>query len=596
MLDLLIKGATVIDGTGAAPATADIGVSGGRIVEIGRITTAAHEHIAADGAWLMPGFVDIHTHYDGQASWDQTFSPSIHHGVTTLTMGNCGVGFAPLRKGRQADLIDLMEGVEDIPGVALAEGLRFDWESFPQYMDALDRQPHSLDYLVQVPHDPVRMAVMGDRARAREAATADDVAAMRALVREALLAGAAGFSTGRSDNHRTASGKDTPACEADAAELCGIAGAFAGLQHGVVQLVSDFDLLQGPERFDGEFGLVEQMARASGRPLSMTWLQRDPGGEQWKQVRSRVESAVAAGLPLYLQTAARGIGVINGLEASFHPFAGFPGYKQIAHLPQAERAAAMREPALKAAILAQKSERMAGDGTPVPPLVDILLARIELISARMFPLCSAERPIPDYEPDVRDSFYVRAKQRGITALEALYDYLAEGDGGNLIYFPIFNYNDGSLDVVHRMLQHPRALFGLSDSGAHVGTVCDASFTTFMLSHWVLGRSKERLPLQQVVHLLSGRNARYLGLHDRGEIALGRRADLNLIDPQRLSVGVPRLVRDLPAGGKRFLQKGEGYLGTWVAGQAVQRSGEITDARPGRLVRMGSAAPAASRPG
>jgi N-acyl-D-aspartate/D-glutamate deacylase len=589
MLDLLIQGATLIDGSGAAPTTADVGVKDGRIVEVGRITGAAHERIAADGAWLMPGFVDIHTHYDGQASWDQTFSPSIHHGVTTLMMGNCGVGFAPLRKGRQADLIDLMEGVEDIPGVALAEGVRFDWESFPQYMDALDRQPHSLDYLVQVPHDPVRMAVMGDRARAREAATADDVVAMRALVREALLAGAAGFSTGRSDNHRTASGKDTPACEADAAELTGIAGAFAGLQHGVVQLVSDFDLLQGAERFDGEFDLVEQIARASGRPLSMTWLQRDPGGEQWKQVQARVEAAVAAGLPLYLQTAARGIGVINGLEASFHPFAGFPGYKQIAHLPQAQRAAAMREPARKAAILAQKSEPLAGDGTPVPPLVDILLARIELISARMFALCSAERPLPDYEPDVRESFYVRARQRGISALEALYDYLAEGDGGNLIYFPIFNYNDGSLDVVHHMLQHPRALFGLSDSGAHVGTVCDASFTTFMLKHWVLDRAKDRLPLQQAVHLLSGRNARYLGLHDRGEIAPGRRADLNLIDPQRLSVGVPKLVRDLPAGGKRFLQKGEGYLGTWVAGQAVQRDGAITDARPGRLVRMGSPA-------
>ncbi len=295
---------------------------------------------------------------------------------------------------------------------------------------------------------------------------------------------------------------------------------------------------------------------------------------------------MAAGLPLYLQTAARGIGVINGLDASFHPFMGFPGYKDISQLALPARAAAMREPARKAAILAQKSEPMAGDGTPVPPLVDILLARIELIAARMFPLCTGSRPIPDYEPDVRDSFYVQAKQRGISALEALYDYLAEGSGNNLIYFPIFNYNDGSLDVVRQMLQHPRALFGLSDSGAHVGTVCDASFTTFMLSHWVRDRKRDRLDLAQAVHLLSGRNARYLGLHDRGEIALGKRADLNLIDPQRLSVGVPKLVRDLPAGGKRFLQKGEGYLGTWVAGQAVQRDGEISAARPGRLVRMG----------
>ncbi len=590
MLDLLIKGATVVDGTGAPAITADVGVKDGRIVEVGRIADDASERIDAAGAWLIPGFVDIHTHYDGQASWDETFSPSIHHGVTTLMMGNCGVGFAPLSAGPKAkavaDLIDLMEGVEDIPGVALAEGVRFDWESFPQFMDALEAMPHSLDFLLQIPHDPVRMRVMGDRALAGKPASAEDVAAMRALVREALDAGAAGFSTGRSDNHRTASGKDTPACEADAAELTGIAHAFDGLQHGVVQLVSDFDLLRGAERFDAEFDLVEQMARASGRPLSMTWLQRDPGGEQWKQVQAKVEAAVETGLPLYLQTAARGIGVINGLDATFHPFVGFPGYKEIANLPLARRAAAMREPARRAAILSQQSEPMAGDGTPVPPLVDILLARIELISARMFPLCTAAQPVPDYEPDVRTSFYAQAKMRGTTALAALYDYLAEDDGGNLIYFPIFNYNDGSLDVVHQMLQHPRALFALSDSGAHVGTVCDASFTTFMLTHWVRDRTRDKLGLERAVEMLTSRNARYLGLHDRGEIAVGKRADLNLIDPQRLSVGVPRLVRDLPAGGRRFLQKGEGYLGTWVAGHCVQHDGQVSDVRPGKLVRMG----------
>ena len=586
MLDLLISGATVVDGTGTPATSADVGIKDGRIVEVGRITAAATERIDAAGAWLTPGFVDIHTHYDGQASWDETFSPSIHHGVTTLMMGNCGVGFAPLRKGRQADLIDLMEGVEDIPGAALAAGVKFGWQCFGDYMDALEALPHSLDFLVQVPHDPLRMAVMGERALAGEPSTRDDVAAMRTLLREALLAGAAGFSTGRSDNHRTASGKDTPACEADAAELAGIAAAFQGLDHGVVQMVSDFDLLRGPERFDAEFDLVEQMARASGRPLSMTWLQRDPGGEQWKQVRSRVEAGVAAGLPLFLQTAARGIGVINGLDATFHPFIGFPGYKEIAALPLAQRAAALRQPARKALILSQQSEPLAGDGTPVPPLVDILLARIELISARMFALCTAQQPVPDYEPDVRTSFLVQARQRGVSALEALYDYLAEGEGGNLIYFPIFNYNEGNLDVVRHMLEHPRALFGLSDSGAHVGTVCDASFTTFMLTHWVRDRAKDRLSLEHAVQMLTSRNARYLGLQDRGVIAPGQRADLNLIDPQRLSVGHPQLVRDLPAGGRRFLQKGEGYLGTWVAGRCVQRDGELTAERPGTLVRAG----------
>ncbi|MDP1532119.1 MAG: D-aminoacylase, partial [Rubrivivax sp.] len=401
------------------------------------------------------------------------FSPSIHHGVTTLMMGNCGVGFAPRVPGREADLIALMEGVEDIPGVALAEGIRWRWQSFPQFMEALDAMPHSLDYLVQLPHDPLRMAVMGDRAVAQQAATADDIAAMRALLAEALDAGAAGFSTGRSDNHRTAAGHETPASEASADELTGILAAFQGRSHGVVQVVSDFDLLRdlalagrdgplvanahpGPRagsrsRFDHEFDLVEAMARAAGRPLSMTWLQRDPGSAQWRAIQARAEAAVAQGLPLYLQTAARGIGVITGLDASFHPFMGFPGYKEVAALPLAERAVALREPARKARILADKSERLAGDGTPIPPLVDILLAQIERISGRMFPL--AEQP--DYEPSVMQSFFVRAKERGCTALEALYDHFSAGDGSALVYFPIFNYNDGNLDTVRHMLDHPR---------------------------------------------------------------------------------------------------------------------------------------------
>ncbi|KNZ33973.1 MAG: amidohydrolase [Methylibium sp. NZG] len=589
MLDWLIEGGTVVDGTGAEPFTADVGLKDGRIASItttGRGTEAARERVDARGAWVTPGFIDIHTHYDGQASWDETFSPSIHHGVTTLLMGNCGVGFAPVRPGQEHALIELMEGVEDIPGAALAEGLRWGWQSFAQYMDVLDAMPHSLDFLAQVPHDPVRMAVMGERAVAQQAATAADIAAMRALVREALQAGAAGFSTGRTDNHRTARGHETPASEASAAELTGIASAFEGLAHGVIQLVSDFDLLRNPQHFDAEFDLVEQMARASTRPLSMTWLQRDPGGEQWQQIRDRVDAAVAAGLPLYLQTAARGIGVIIGLDASFHPFMGFPGFKAIAALPLAERAAALREPALKARILAEKSERMAGDGTPIPPLVDILLAQIELVSGRMFPLGGADGRVLNYEPTVMESFYVRAKQRGCTALEAIYDHLAEGDGSRLIYFPIFNYNAGSLDTVREMLTHPRALCSLSDAGAHVGTICDASFSTFMLTHWVRDREKDRLPLERAVEMLTRRNARYLGLADRGVLAVGLRADVNVIDPQRLAVGTPRLVRDLPAGGRRFLQKGEGYVRTFVAGRCVQAAGEITTERPGRLVRLG----------
>ncbi|WP_224368985.1 N-acyl-D-amino-acid deacylase family protein [Hyalangium versicolor] len=585
MLDLLLEGGTVVDGTGAAPRTTDVGIRDGRIVEVGRITEASRERVDATGAWVTPGFIDIHTHYDGQATWDETFSPSIHHGVTTLMMGNCGVGFAPVRPGGQERLIRLMEGVEDIPGAALAEGIRWGWERFPQYMDALAAVPHSLDFLVQVPHDPLRIYVMGERAEASEAATPEDIAAMRELLRDALVAGAAGLTTGRTDNHRTAEGRETPASEASALELTGLARAFEGLSHGVVQVVSDFDLLRDPNRFHAEFELVEQLARASGRPLSMTWLQRDPGGAQYEAIRQRVEAAVERGLPMYLQAAARGIGVLLGLDASFHPFIGFPGYKELAALPPREQAAALRDPARRARILSEKPERLAGDGTPIPPLVDILLQRIDLISARMFPLGTR----PNYEPTLADSFLVRAKRSGQPPLAVLYDYLCEGDGSNLIYFPIFNYNEGSLDVVRRMLEHPRALASLSDAGAHVGTICDASFPTFMLSYWSRDRARDRVPVERSVEMLTSRNARYVGLSDRGVIAPGMRADLNVIDPRRLALQVPAPFRDLPGGGRRFVQRAEGYVATFVAGRAVQKEGTITAERPGRLVRLGQRA-------
>ena len=581
MLDCLIKNGTVVDGTGQKPFIADVGIQGGRITQIGKINEAAKEIIDATGLWITPGFVDLHTHYDGQVTWDACFTPSIYHGVTTVVMGNCGVGFAPKRPGAEDDLVKLMEGVEDIPGAALHEGIVWNWESFPQYMNALEATPHSLDFLVQVPHDPLRMYVMKERALAHEEATPKDIEQMRALLREALEAGAVGFSTGRSDNHRTSEGKETPAAEASHAELTGLAQAFQGLSHGVVQMVSDYNLLKGPAEFEAEFDLVEAIAKASGKSLSLTWLQRDPGSEQFLRIQERVEKAVAKGLPLFMQTGARGIGVLNGLDASFHPFMGFPSYKEVAHLPLAERAAALRDPARKARILSEKSERLAGDGSSIPPLVDILLAKIDMISGRMFPL---EANL-NYEPSVMESFLVRAKQKGVTPLDVIYDHLSAGRGEGLIYFPIFNYNEGNLDTVRKMLDHPRALSGLSDAGAHVGTVCDASFTTFMLTHWVQGRDKDSMPLETVIEMLTRRNANYLGLKDRGVLSVGMRADINAIDPQKLSVGLPQLVRDLPAGGKRFLQKAEGYVATWVAGEQVQRHGKITSARPGHSVRM-----------
>lgn len=582
MLDVKIVGGKIVDGSGGQEFIADVGVRDGKIVAIGALAESAEQTLDAAGAIVTPGFVDIHTHFDGQVTWDESFTPSIYHGVTTCVMGNCGVGFAPVRKGEEQRLINLMEGVEDIPGSALSEGIRWGWQSFPEYLDALDHQPHSIDFLAQVPHDPIRMFVMGERAEANQMATEADIAAMRALVREALEAGAAGFSIGRTDNHRTAEGKWTPSSEANVQELTGLAEALKGLNHGVVQVVSDFDLLRAPERFDVEFDLIDAMAAASGKPLSMTWLQREPGAQQWRQIQTRVEAANQRGLTMKLQTAARGIGVINSLDASFHPFIGFPTYKTLHHLPLSERAARMRDPEIKARILSEKSETLAGDGSSVPPLVDILLAQIDLLSARLFPLGDDL----NYEPQLTDSFLAQAKQRGIRPIEVLYDYLAEGDGTNLIYFPIFNYGTNSLDVVAEMMKHPACLSALSDAGAHVGTVCDASFPTSMLSFWTRDRQRgEKLSLPQVVEMMTSRNARHIGLQDRGLVQVGMKADLNVIDYANLKLTKPELVRDLPAGGKRFVQKANGYVATFVSGVAVTRDGKVTDARPGHLVRM-----------
>lgn len=581
MFDLKITGGTIIDGTGSAGFTGDVGIRDGKIVALGECSEAATQTISADGALVTPGFVDIHTHYDGQVTWDETFRPSLDHGVTTVVMGNCGVGFAPLRPGEEDRLVKLMEGVEDIPGTALHEGIRWGWTSFPEYMNALDAMPHTIDFAVQVPHDPVRMYVMGARAEASEAATEDDVATMRNVVREALEAGAVGFSTGRTDNHRTAEGKWTPASEAALQELTGIADALRGLGHGTIQVVSDFDLLRDPANFDREFDLVEAMAKASGKPLSMTWLERQPGEGQWKQIQARVEQANANGLPLRMQCAARGIGVINSLDASFHPFIGFPSYKAIAKLPLAERAAQLRNPAVKARLLSEKSERLAGDGTSVPPIVDILLAQIDLLAGRMFPLTDEL----DYEPPLTASFAARAQMKGVRPIEAIYDYLSEGDGSNLIYFPIFNYATNSLETVWQMLNHPLSLSALSDAGAHVGTVCDASFPTSLLAFWTRDRQRgPRLTLPQAVERLTARNANYLGFADRGVLQVGLKADVNVIDYDGLRLLKPELKRDLPAGGRRFVQRANGYVATIVAGEVVLQDGEITEARPGRLVR------------
>jgi N-acyl-D-aspartate/D-glutamate deacylase len=492
-------------------------------------------------------------------------------------MGSCGVGFAPVRPGREMALVELMEGVEDIPGSALAEGIPWGWESFADYMAAIEAMPHAIDFLVQVPHDALRMYVMGDRAVASELATDDDIAQMRALLRSALEAGAAGFSTGRSDNHRTARGAATPASEVDARELAGIAAAFAGLSHGVLQAVSDFDMMRGPDRFDAEFDLLEAMAAASGgHPLSISTMQRDHAPNQWRQIFARVDAAATRGLDMRCQVGARGIGVLLGLEATFHPFMGFPSYKAIAHLPLAERVARMREPELRARMLGEQSEKVAGDGTPIPPLADFFLANLSMVAMRLFRMGEH----PDYEPKLMDCLAAEASRAGVPVLARIYDALLEDDGKALLYFPVYNYTGMNLDVVREMLSHPRALVGLGDAGAHVGTVCDASMPTFLLQHWA-----SRLGLERVVQMQARDTARFIGLRDRGTLEVGMRADLNVVDLSRLALLRPTMQQDLPAGGKRLVQRAEGILATFVGGVAIAEHGELTGARPGHLVRM-----------
>ncbi len=583
--DLKIVGGSVVDGTGAPAFSTNLAVKDGRIVEIGRCEGAAATVIDAEGAIVTPGFVDVHTHYDGQATWDADMLPSAQHGVTTAIMGNCGVGFAPVHDRDHQRLIGLMEGVEDIPGAALAEGLRWGWRSFPEYLDALDSMPRTIDIGAQIPHDALRLHVMGERGAAQEPATRDDIAAMRDLCREGLEAGAIGFSTGRTDNHRTIEGKWTPSSESGVAELQGIASAFDSLGHGVIQAVSDFDMLRDPARFDAEFDVLESMAAAAGgRPMSISLMERDQAPNQWRQILTRTSAAQAKGIDMKVQVAARPIGLLLGLDATFHPFMGFPTYKALARLPLAERARKLAEPDIKTRLLSEKSERMAGDGSPIPPLADLLLAQIGMLSRRLFPLGA----VPDYEPLPETSLFAAAAARGISPLEAILDALTADEGKALIYFPLFNYQGGDLEHLREMIEHPLALAGLGDGGAHVGTTCDASFPTTMLAHWTRDRARgPRLPLEKVVAMLSRRNAEFTGLRDRGALAVGLKADINVIDLEALSLESPRLVRDLPAGGKRFLQPAHGYRATVVSGAVTLENDRLTGTRPGRVLRAGN---------
>ncbi|GAB3281702.1 N-acyl-D-amino-acid deacylase family protein [Parahaliea aestuarii] len=584
--DLKIINGAVFDGEGNDPVQCNVAVKDGLIVAVGECAGEAAQVIDAAGKIVTPGFIDLHTHYDGQVSWDADLQPSINHGVSTVVMGSCGVGFAPVRATDRDRLIRLMEGVEDIPGTALAEGITWDWETLPEYMDALDAKPHSIDFAVQVTHDPLRVYVMGERAVFDEEATESDIAEMRRLTREALDAGAIGFSTGRSDVHRSADGDWTPSSEASSGELAGIASAFDGLSHGVLQAVNDFNLervADDGDRFDEEFDLLETFARAAnGRPFSLSLMQRDFAPDQWLRIIKRAEQAAEQGLNMRLQTAPRGIGVTVGLQCTFHPFIGFPSYKRICHLPLAERVEQMRDPAFKAQLLSEKSEPMAGDGTPVPPIADALLAAVDFVASKTFRLGEN----PDYEQTEETSVLQMAKDRRVPTLEMIYDLMLENDGRELLYFPIYNYTEMNYDNVYTMMQHPLSIMGLSDGGAHVGTVCDSSFPTYLLSYWTRDRQRgSKLELKDAVRRLTSDIADYCGMGDRGRIRVGLKANLNVIDIERLRLHAPHMVQDLPAGGQRLLQEASGYRAVIVAGEVVLENDQLTGAYPGRLVRV-----------
>ncbi|MCU1460091.1 MAG: dan [Acidimicrobiales bacterium] len=558
MLDLVIRGGTLVDGTGRPRRTADVGVSDGRVVTVGRVDEPATETIDADGALVTPGFVDIHTHYDGQATWDPRLQPSSNHGVTTIVMGNCGVGFAPVRPSDHGQLIELMEGVEDIPGAALHEGLPWDWGSIDEYLDALERREHDIDFATQVCHGPVRLFVMGQRGADREPATAEEIAEMGRVVAAGIRAGALGFTTSRTLNHRTSRGEPTPTLTAARAELVGIARALGETGAGVLQVVSDF-----PD-YDDETETLLEMMRVSARPLSFS-LSQGRAGTSYRHLLDLLTRARREGLTMRGQVAARAIGVVMGLQGSVNPLKGSATFRSIESLPLAELVARLAEPAVRVAVT---SELGAADGRALG---------LDMVFELADP--------PDYEPDPVDSIAARAGRAGIAPVDLMYDLLL-GDGGRaLLYWPVLNYADGNLDAAGELLEHECTVPGLSDGGAHVGTICDGSFPTTLLAHWGRDRTRGRkFEVEWLVQQQCRSTAEALGLRDRGILAPGYKADINVIDFEHLGNARPRIVFDLPAGGKRLLQQAFGYLHTFVSGVEIARDGEPTGATPGRLVR------------
>jgi N-acyl-D-aspartate/D-glutamate deacylase len=560
--DTVIRGGRVVDGTGGEPFVADVAVLDGKIAEVGIISGRGRQEIDAQGKLVTPGFVDIHTHYDGQATWDGRMQPSSWHGVTTVVMGNCGVGFAPCREDDHDKLVRLMEGVEDIPFPVLTQGLPWNWKSYPDYLDALAARRFDVDIGSQLPHAALRVFVMGQRGADREPATAEDMARMRALAKEAMEAGAIGFGTSRTLNHRTSEGEPIATLTASEEELTAIAMGMAEAGRGVLQVVSDFT---DPE---AEFAMLRRIVEASGRPLSFTLAQGSIAPKSYQILLKALEEAVAAGLPMKAQVAARPVGVLLGLELTVNPFSRHAAYQAVAALPLSERVERLRDPALRAELATAPSKNGAfGLGNRWD---------------RMYPL-DADRP--DYEPVADDTVAARAARSGQTPELIALDHMLSAEGRGMLYVPFLNYAEGSLDAVHEMIVHPDTVPGLSDGGAHVGMICDGSFPTSMLTHWTRDRTRgPKILVRDIVKMQTRDTARTVGLHDRGVIAKGMRADINVIDYDHLTLRSPSVAYDLPAGGRRLVQKADGYAITMVAGEITYRDGEATGALPGRLLR------------
>ena len=574
MHDLVIRGGTVVDGTGGPSRTADVAVDDGIITAVGDLkSAAAHRTIDADGLLVTPGVVDVHTHYDGQVTWDPLVTPSSWHGVTTVVMGNCGVGFAPVRPGSQEWLVQLMEGVEDIPGTALTEGITWGWESFPEYLTALEGMGRVVDIGTQVPHGAVRAYVMGERGSRNEPATAEDIAAMAALVKDGIAAGALGFSTSRTIVHRAVDGEPVPGTFAAEDEIFGIGQALKSLGAGVFELAPAGAMgedLAAPER---EVALMRRLSAAIGRPISFALLQVDAAPDQWRDILRLSAEANAEGADLRPQVAGRALNVLLGFQ-TFHPFSKRPTYLALADLPLGERIQHLRKDEVRRAILSE--------AIPDDPLMAMIGGQS---TSHMFPLGEP----PDYEPTPDKSVAAIARREGRPEEEVLYDLLLRHDGRELVLFTLGGYSHGSLDDMKEMLLHPNSALGLSDGGAHCGVICDASAPTYMLSHWARDRA-DGLPLEFVVKKMTRDTAHLYGLEDRGVLAPGFKADLNLVDLENLNLRLPEMVHDLPAGARRLIQRADGWKATICSGEVTFEDGVHTDARPGRLIRGGQPVP------